>query len=44
MKEASDIHGAGVHMPCTVVSTEIPYPLMWEKRGWLLLRLEGKGL
>ena len=29
-------------MPCTVVSTEIPYTLMWEKKGWLPLRLEGK--
>jgi hypothetical protein len=29
-------------MPFTVFSTGIPYPLMWEKAGWLPLRLEGK--
>ena len=26
----------------TVFKTEIPYPLMWGKAGWLPLRLEGK--
>ena len=29
-------------MPYTVFSTEIPYPLMWDKGGWLPIRLEGK--
>ena len=29
-------------MPHTVFTAEIPYPLMWGKSDWLLLRLEGK--
>lgn len=29
-------------MPYTIFSTEIPYPLMWDKGGWLPIRLEGK--
>ena len=29
-------------MPYTVFEAEIPYPLMWDKAGWLPLRLEGR--
>ena len=29
-------------MPYTVIKAEIPYPLMWDKAGWLPLRLGGK--
>ncbi len=29
-------------MTQTVVTAEIPYPLIWDKAGWLPLRLEGK--